>query len=142
MAKAAMRKTVARGRPKGSKNKSFLSQFKKMAFDAQADIISTLTNAYESAKQTRAADLMAQLQALGATAPKKRGRPPKSNGSGQVARKGSKAGKHPLSGRKAEAKYRSKKDSSLTWAGRGMTPKWMKAEMKGTKLKKEDFAIA
>ena len=142
MAKAAMRKTVARGRPKGSKNKSFLSQFKKMAFDAQAEVISSLTYAYESAKQSRASDLMAQLRALGATAPKKRGRPPKANGAGRVLGNSRKARKHPLSGRKAEAKYRSKKDSSLTWAGRGMTPKWMKAEMKGTKLKKEDFAIA
>ena len=142
MAKKAARATKVKGRPKGSKNNTYLSQFKKMAFDAQAEIISTLTKAYESAKQSRTADLMAQLQALGVTALKKRGRPPKSNGTGQVVRKGRKAGKHPLSGRKAEAKYRSKKDSSLTWAGRGMTPKWMKAEMKGTKLKKEDFAIA
>ena len=142
MAKKAVRATAARGRPKGTKNNTFLGQFKKMAVEAQAEVISSLSQAYESAKQSRAANLMAQLQALGVTTPKKRGRPPKSNGSGQVVRKGRKAGKHPLSGRKAEPKYRSKKDSSLTWAGRGMTPKWMKAEMKGTKLKKEDFAIA
>ena len=140
MAKKAGRAT--KGRPKGSKNNTYLSQFKKMAFDAQAEIISTLTNAYESAKQSRAADLMAQLQALGVAAPKKRGRPQKSGGSGQIVGNSRKAGKHPLAGRKAAPRYRSKKDSSLTWAGRGMTPKWMTAEMKGTKLKKEDFAIA
>ena len=141
MAKRTARTTKTNGRPKGSKNHSFLSQFKKMAFDAQAEVISTLTDAYESAKHSRAADLIAQLQALGATAPKKRGRPAKANGGGYVGNSG-KVRKHPLSGRKAEPRYRSKKDSSLTWAGRGMTPKWMKAEMKGTKLKKEDFAIA
>jgi len=43
---------------------------------------------------------------------------------------------------KAAPKYRSRKDSSVTWAGRGMTPVWMREEMKGTKLKKDDFLIA
>ena len=33
------------------------------------------------------------------------------------------------------------KDKTLKWAGRGMTPVWMREEMKGTKLSKEDFAI-
>jgi DNA-binding protein H-NS len=42
---------------------------------------------------------------------------------------------------KAEPKYRSRKDASITWSGRGMTPVWMREEMKGTKLKKEDFLI-
>ena len=42
---------------------------------------------------------------------------------------------------KAKPKYQSKKDRSLKWSGRGMTPVWMREEMKGTKLKKEDFAI-
>ena len=135
MAKKAAKKV---GRPKGSKNSSFVGQFKKLAFDVQAEIISTLTDAYETAKKSRAADLMAQLQALGAAAPKKRGRPAKF---GKSVVNGRKAGRHPLAGRKAEPKYQSKKDPSLKWAGRGMTPKWMKAEMKGTKLNKEDFVI-
>jgi len=34
-----------------------------------------------------------------------------------------------------------RKDKSLKWTGRGMTPVWMRDEMKGTKLKKEDFLI-
>jgi DNA-binding protein H-NS len=42
---------------------------------------------------------------------------------------------------KAPAKYRSRKDSSVTWSGRGMTPVWMRDEMKGTRLKKDDFLI-
>jgi DNA-binding protein H-NS len=46
-----------------------------------------------------------------------------------------------LKGRKVAPKYRSRKDPKLTWAGRGATPIWMKAEMKGTKLKKENFLI-
>lgn len=42
---------------------------------------------------------------------------------------------------KAAPKYRSRKDGSVTWSGRGMTPVWMREEMKGTKLKKDDFLI-
>ncbi len=37
--------------------------------------------------------------------------------------------------------YRSKKDPSLGWSGRGLLPRWMRAEMKGTKLKKQDFLV-
>ena len=43
--------------------------------------------------------------------------------------------------RKPVPKYQSKKDKSLKWTGRGMLPTWMRQEMKGTKLTKEDFAI-
>jgi len=42
---------------------------------------------------------------------------------------------------KAKPKYQSKKNRSLKWSGRGMTPVWMREEMKGTKLKKADFLI-
>jgi len=30
---------------------------------------------------------------------------------------------------------------SLKWTGRGMTPVWMRDEMKGTKLTKDSFLI-
>lgn len=44
-------------------------------------------------------------------------------------------------GAKVPPKYRHPSDASLTWAGRGMPPKWLAAELaKGKKL--EDFAIA
>ena len=46
-----------------------------------------------------------------------------------------------LKGRKVAAKYRSKKDPKLTWAGRGATPRWMRDEMKAGKLKKDAFLI-
>ena len=46
-----------------------------------------------------------------------------------------------LKGRKVPAQFRSRKNPKLTWAGRGATPLWMREEMKGTKLKKEDFRI-
>jgi DNA-binding protein H-NS len=42
---------------------------------------------------------------------------------------------------KAAPKYQSKKDKSVKWSGRGMTPIWMREEMKGTRLKKDDFLI-
>jgi DNA-binding protein H-NS len=48
---------------------------------------------------------------------------------------------HALKGRKVAAKYRSKKDPKLTWAGRGATPRWMRDEMKEGKLKKDAFLI-
>jgi len=53
---------------------------------------------------------------------------------GRKARKGRK-------GRKVAPQFRSKKDSKLVWSGRGGTPRWMKAELKGTKLTKESFRI-
>ncbi len=59
---------------------------------------------------------------------------------GGARRKGN-GGFRKTKGRKVAAKYRSKKDPKLTWAGRGATPIWMREEMKGTKLKKENFLI-
>jgi DNA-binding protein H-NS len=56
-------------------------------------------------------------------------------GNGRVARRGK------LKGRKVPPKYRSRKNPKLTWAGRGAMPVWMRDEMKGTKLKKDNFLI-
>ena len=71
----------------------------------------------------KAAELQAQLSKLTGTT--KRGRL-----SGQSRK-----------GKKVAAQFRSKKDPKVTWSGRGATPRWMKAEMKGTKLTKESFRI-
>lgn len=46
-----------------------------------------------------------------------------------------------LKGRRVPAKYRSKKDPKLTWAGRGAMPLWMRTEMKSGRLKREAFLI-
>ena len=59
---------------------------------------------------------------------------------------GSKAPKGPKvrkgrKGKKVAPQFRSKKDPKVVWSGRGGTPRWMKEEMKGTKLKKENFRI-
>jgi DNA-binding protein H-NS len=50
-------------------------------------------------------------------------------------------GKSARKGKKVAPQFRSKKNPSLVWSGRGANPRWMKAEMKGTRLKKEDFRI-
>jgi DNA-binding protein H-NS len=55
----------------------------------------------------------------------------------KAARPDGRAGKRA----KRKPKYQSKKDKSLKWTGREMTPVWMRHEMKGTKLKKDDFLI-
>jgi DNA-binding protein H-NS len=53
-----------------------------------------------------------------------------------------------LGGRKSERsngvvpiKYRDPSNPANTWTGRGRTPRWMVAAMKGKKAKKEDFLI-
>jgi DNA-binding protein H-NS len=66
---------------------------------------------------------------------------------GYVSKKASAAvNMRPSNGRvgnraKPKPKYQSKKDKSLKWTGRGMTPVWMREEMKGTKLTKDSFLI-
>ena len=55
-----------------------------------------------------------------------------------VTRQGPKKGTR----KKAEPKYRSRENAKIVWSGRGVTPVWMREEMKGTKLKKDDFLIA
>jgi DNA-binding protein H-NS len=101
--------------------------YAKMSLDALIELRDSVTEAISD----QADSLRKQLASLtdGTTVGngKRRGRPP--------GRKGSK-----LKGRKVAAKYRSKKDPKLTWAGRGATPRWMKEEMKGGK-KKEAFLI-
>jgi DNA-binding protein H-NS len=89
------------------------------------DALFKLRDDVAKALSSRAAELQRQIAALG--------RGVVDNGR-KPSRRGRKTGK-------VAAKYRSKKDPKLTWSGRGMTPKWMKAEMKGTKLKKANFAI-
>jgi DNA-binding protein H-NS len=100
--------------------------YAKMSLEALIELRDTVTEAIGQ----QAEGLRKQLASLTGTDVgngKRRGRPP--------GRKGSK-----LKGRKVAAKYRSKKDPKLTWAGRGATPRWMKEEMKGGK-KKEAFLI-
>ncbi len=96
------------------------------------DALVGFCNDINTALSKRATDLRSQLSALGGAEVIQgamRGRKPTLN-------RGS-----ALKGRKVAAKYRSRKDPKLTWAGRGATPRWMRQEMKAGKLKKEAFLI-
>ena len=123
MAKKAKR----RGRPPGAKSPD------KMDVGALRQYIEKLQNVLSQKVSEQRAyfeEKLSELTGLGAPK-KKRGRPA---GSGAVAkRKGTR--------RKATPKYRSRKDPKVMWSGRGVTPVWMRDEMKGTKLKKDDFLI-
>ena len=77
-------------------------------------------------------DLERALAALGGVVRSSKAAKP-GNGRATTGRKGRRA--------KAKPKYQSKKTKSLKWSGRGMIPVWMRDEMKGTKLKKENFLI-
>jgi DNA-binding protein H-NS len=81
---------------------------------------------------SKSAELQKQLARFGGGdgvgSGKRRGRPP--------------GRRSALKGRKVAPQFRSKKDPKLTWSGRGAMAGWMKEEMKGSKLKKEDFRIA
>jgi DNA-binding protein H-NS len=129
MAKKAKR----RGRPPGSKNKKSIGKsVAKMDVPQLRAHIDSLQNELAKKVSEQRDYFQAQLAQLG----------------GYVSKKASVAVKafNPINGRadqraKPKPKYQSKKDRSLKWTGRGMLPVWMREEMKGTKLKKDDFLI-
>ena len=124
MAKKAKR----RGRPPGAKSPD------KMDVGQLRQYIAKLQDMLSNKVSEQRAYFEAKLSELtGIGAPKRRGRPPGSGGA-KKKKKGTR--------RKAAPKYRSKRDPKLLWSGRGVTPVWMREEMKGTRLKKDDFLIA
>ena len=117
-----------RGRPPGSKNKkSIRKSVATMDVRQLRAHIDNLQSVLAKKINEQRAYFEDQLSQLG----------------GYVAKRASAAAKAvtPRKGAKAKPKYQSKESKSLKWSGRGMTPVWMREEMKGTKLKKEDFAI-
>ena len=129
MAKKAKR----RGRPPGSKNKGSLGKsIAKMDIGQLRSHIDGLQNLLAKKVSEQRAHLQSQLAQLGGYISKK------TSTAVSVAKMGR--------GRKAKRakpkpKYQSKKNKSLKWTGRGVTPVWMREEMKGTKLTKDDFLI-
>jgi DNA-binding protein H-NS len=132
MAKKAKR----RGRPRGSKNKSTLAKVGRSVANMDVgqlrDYIDGLQDTLAKKVSAQRAYFEEQLAQLG----------------GYVSKRASAAvtAMTPSNGRtrkraKAKPKYQSKKNKLLKWSGRGMTPAWMREEMKGTKLKKDDFLI-
>ena len=127
------RKAKRRGRPPGSKNKKSIGKSVATMDIAQLRAhIDGLQNVLARKVSDQRSYFEAQLAQLG----------------GYVSKKASAAVKavSPSNGRvgkraKPKPKYQSKKDRSLKWTGRGVLPVWMRNEMKGTKLTKDDFLI-
>jgi DNA-binding protein H-NS len=129
MAKKAKR----RGRPPGSKNKTSIGKsVATMDIGQLRAHIDGLQSVLAKKVTEQRAYFEDQLSQLGGYVSKKASAAVKT-----VTPGNGKAGKRA----KAKPKYQSKKDKSVRWSGRGMTPVWMREEMKGTKLKKDDFLI-
>jgi DNA-binding protein H-NS len=119
------KKSKRRGRPPGAKSPD------KMDIGQLRQYIERLQSTLSQRVSEPRAYLEEKLSELtGFGGPKKRGRPAGSTSKKTGSRK------------KAAPKYRSKKDPRTVWSGRGVTPVWMREEMKGTRLKKDDVLIA
>ena len=132
MAKKAKR----RGRPPGSKNKKksvtrLTRNFAKMEVGQLRDYIGQLEETLAAKIQQQREYLEGQLEGLQIYASNK------AAAAVRTVMRVPRTGKR----RKPAPKYQSKKNKSLKWTGRGMLPVWMREEMKGTKLTKDDFAI-
>ena len=131
-----MAKKARRGRPPGSKNKmgngkvSNAGNIAKMEVSQLKAYIDSLQAVLAKKVSEQRAYFEDQLSQLGGYVSKKASAAVKAVSPGK---KGKRA--------KAVPKYQSKKDKSVKWSGRGMLPIWMRDEMKGTKLKKDDFLI-
>jgi len=118
-----------RGRPPGSKNKG-KGNVLKMDVGQLRSYIDSLQGILAKKVSAQRAYFEDQIAQLG----------------GYVSKKASAAVKAVSDGRsgtraKPKPKYQSRKNPKLKWTGRGMLPVWMREEMKGTKLKKENFLI-
>lgn len=109
---------------------SLVRNFGRLTLDAQALVLSELSQLYQGARNQRIAALRSEIRELGAKTKKKAA--VKEKTARKVAKK---------SARKVAAKYRSTKDKAMTWSGRGSMPRWMKAEMKELKVKADHFLI-
>ena len=117
-----------RGRPPGSKNKKSIGKsVATMDVSQLRAHIDSLQSVLAKKIHEQRAYFEDQLSQLG----------------GYVAKRASAVVKAvtPRKRAKAKPRYQSKKNESLKWSGRGVTPVWMREEMKGTKLKKDDFLI-
>ena len=138
------RKAKRRGRPPGSKNKSKnISKYKKVALTKVGKSVANMDvgqlKAYiDGLERTLAAKVQQQREILeGQLAGLQGYVSQKAAGLVRTVLQVPRTGKRA----KPKPKYQSKKDKSLKWSGRGMLPVWMRDEMKGTKLTKDDFLI-
>ena len=129
MAKKAKR----RGRPLGSKNKKSIGKsIATMDIGQLQAHIDSLQNVLAKKVREQRSYFEGQLSQLGGYVSKTTSAAVKA-----VMPPGGRAGKRA----KPKPKYQSKKNKSLKWTGRGVTPIWMRDEMKGTKLTKDSFLI-
>ena len=128
-----MARKKRRGRPPGSKNKGKLNKSVATMDVAQLSVyIESLRKTLAAKVEQQRGFLEKQLAGLGIYG----------NGKDRAHPSSAVVSKSPVGmRRKPEPKYQSKKNPQLKWTGRGMTPVWMRDEMKGTKLKKNDFLI-
>jgi DNA-binding protein H-NS len=127
-----MARKKRRGRPPGSKNKKTVGKSVGAMDVAQLRThIDGLRNLLARKVSEQRAYFEAQLAQLGGYLSKK------TAAAKAVAPRNGRAGKRA----KPRPKYQSRKDKSLKWTGRGLTPRWMREEMKGTKLTKDNFLI-
>jgi DNA-binding protein H-NS len=92
-----------------------VGDFKALTLSQQHETYPAITAVYNAAKEVRRLELEAEIRQLG-------------------FRPGDAVKKPP-----AAVKYRSRKDATKTWAGRGAEPTWLKAEMAESGLKLEDY---
>jgi DNA-binding protein H-NS len=135
---AIMAKKAKRGRPPGSKNKKdngkvgkLTKNFAKMEVGQLKSYIASLEDMLAAKVKQQKEILEGQLAELQGYVSQKAAGVVRTVL--QVPRTGKRA--------KAKPKYQSKKTKGLKWSGRGMLPTWMREEMKGTKLTKDDFLI-
>ncbi len=132
------KKLKRRGRPPGSKNKGTFAKVGRLAESVSKmdvrqlrDYIAGLESTLAAKIQQQREILEAQLAGLRIYADNKAG------GAVRAVMRVPNTRKRA----KAKPKYQSKKDKRLKWSGRGMLPVWMREEIKGTKLTKQDFLI-
>ena len=127
-----MAKKKRRGRPPGSKNKSTAAKsVTKMDVAQLRNYISGLQKTLAARVQQQREYFESQLAGLRIYADNKAGAAVRAMTRVPNTRKRA----------PAKPKYQSKKHKRLKWSGRGLMPIWMREEMQGTKLTKEDFLI-
>ena len=127
-----MARKKRRGRPPGSKNKSTLTKsVSNMDVGQLRNYISGLQETLAAKVQQQREYFESQLAGLRVYADNKAG----------AAVRGLMRVPNTRKRAPAKPKYQSKKHKRLKWSGRGLMPVWMREEMKGTKLTKDDFLI-
>ena len=129
------KKLKRRGRPPGSKNKGTFAKVGKLAESRLEGDVRQLRDYIAGLESTLAAKIQQQREILEAQLAGLRIYA--DNKAGAAVRAVMRV---PNTRKRAKAKPKYQ-DKRLKWSGRGMLPVWMREEIKGTKLTKQDFLI-